>query len=131
MLPVVKAGEPAAGNVEADLCFSPDGQELAGIFGSNQAARLMVWSLSDGSPKASFDLPEGITNKDKGRVLECFPDNQAWLVDGRMLVDRTGQAWPIIRHDLRILGLIDNDHAIVANEQLLSTWPRVASPTGI
>ncbi len=122
MLPVVKPDEPQGGNTEVDLCFSPDGQELAGIFGSNQVPRLKVWSLSDGSQKADFELPEGIVNRDRGRVLECFPDNQGWLVDGRMLVDRNGQAWPIIGHELRILGLLDNDHTIVTNDQMLSTW---------
>lgn len=122
MLPVAKADDPSASNLEADLCFSPDGRELAGIFGGNQVSHLFVWALSDGSMTANFELPQWISNRDKGRVLECFPDNQGWLVDGSMLVDRSGQAWPIIRHDLRILGLSDNNHAIVANEQMLSTW---------
>ncbi len=113
MLQLAKPGDPAAGNMEADLCFSPDGTELAGVFGSNQNSHLMAWSLKDGLQTANFELPEAISNRDKGRVLECFPDNQYWLVDGRLLVDRTGQAWPIIRHDLRIWGLTDNDHLIV------------------
>ena len=39
-----------------------------------------------------------------------------------MLVDRSGQAWPIILHDLHIVGLSDNDHAILCNDQTLSTW---------
>ncbi len=122
MLPVAKLGESNAGPIEAELTFAPDGQELVGIFGGNQSARLMAWSMGDGSSKASFDLPEGPINHDKGRVLEPLPDNQGWLVDGRMLVDRSGQAWPIILHDLHIVGLSDNDHAIVSNDQMLSTW---------
>jgi hypothetical protein len=123
MLQVSKPEEAQAGNSEAHLCFSPNGLEIAGIFGSSQTPRLMAWSMSDGSPTANFDLSEPISNGlDKGRVLECFPDNQGWLVDDRAVMDRSGQEWPIKRQDLRILGLSDNDHLIVANEQMLSTW---------
>ena len=122
VLQVPKSDDPSASFSEAILAFSPDGLELAGLFGGSQGSKLVAWAVGNGTVTANYDLSEPITNMGKCRVLECFPDNQGWLVDGRVVVDRSGQAWPIKRNELRILGLLDNDHMIVTNDQLLSTW---------
>ena len=82
MLQLAKPGDPAAGNMEADLCFSPDGTELAGVFGSNQNSHLMAWSLKDGVQTANFELAGSDQQSRQGARVGMLP-GQPILACGR------------------------------------------------
>ena len=127
-------GRDRFGTEGAGLCFSGDGRELAlfrETFGGG--AQLVVWSMSDASVIRLCDVPtEPLVHRDfqRGRPIVCLPDRQGWLVGGRAIVDRQGRMWPIglattdsfFGEKLRILGVADRDHLIVASNQMLTTW---------
>lgn len=85
--------------------FSSDGGELGLVvqLRSSPAARLLVWDFATGRVALDSDLGGQVqlvvstTHRD-GRHeqrLACLADGTAWVLDGRLLVDRrTGQATP-------------------------------------
>ena len=86
--------------------FSSDGGELGLVvqLRSSPAARLLVWNFATGQLALDSDLGGQVqlvpstTHRD-GRHeqrLACLADGTAWVLDGRLLVERrTGQATPL------------------------------------
>lgn len=77
------------------LAFSPDGTELAAVFGMNHGAtsdRIVIWNAANGASVADFLLPEPDqrpVESAAGRTsLQWFPDRKRLLQNGRHLIDR-------------------------------------------
>lgn len=121
---------PAPGPVAYALAFSPNGKELAGLFPSGRAGRLVVWDLTNGSITIDHRIPGAPSFRVadvayvNGSKIDWLPDGNAWLIDGHALVDReTGQwLWSftgptgtgVVKSNSLDLGLrlVDNDHAL-------------------
>jgi WD40 repeat protein len=75
------------------LAFSPDGEELAGLYTAD-SLRVRVWKMADG--KQVFDEPLSIPMHPnlagypsyKGRVLEWLPDKSGWVCHGQFVIAR-------------------------------------------
>ncbi len=76
-----------------DVAFSPDGRQLAGLFGLGRGGRLVVW---DSGGRVAFDtgrrsVPSMLEPDDSHRDLQWSPDGTRLLLAGRWLMDaKTG-----------------------------------------
>jgi hypothetical protein len=77
------------------LAFSPDGSELAILFGRLKGAWLVRWDFKKKAVVVSHPIPGGAYDHEifyKGPPLEWLPDRKGCLVYGQALVDwRTGK----------------------------------------
>lgn len=96
------------------LAFSPDGTELAAIFGQNHSAtsdRVLIWNAATGSNVADFSLPDPdqrpVDTVGAAPSLQWFPDRKRLLQDGRHIIDREAKKVvyslppPLIRFDTK------------------------------
>lgn len=99
---VLPAPAPEHGHLDCQgLAFSPDGEELAGLFGAWDHSYLIVWELKDGSRVVEHEFQPQLKDKCKvdpwfkGRTLEWFPDKKRWLAYGKAIIDRQvgGPVW--------------------------------------
>ena len=78
--------------------FSPDGSELAAMIGDPLGRRLLVWDVANGSVLVDHLIRAGGDAADltawntsfEGPLIEWRPDGTAWLVNGQVIVDRSG-----------------------------------------
>ena len=77
------------------VAFSPSGTELAALFSTGEACRILIWSLAEGkivdwvhfSKDQQPRLGNGYTS------LAWFPSGDRFLIDGVHIVDRRADAW--------------------------------------
>ena len=74
------------------LAFSPDGTELAGLFGDDMRFRLRTWTMDDGSAKIDHPLPASVqrawteTVAAPVRPIDWWPKRKGWLLFGTALI---------------------------------------------
>ncbi|HEY2882973.1 MAG TPA: hypothetical protein VGJ15_11075, partial [Pirellulales bacterium] len=123
------------------IAFSDDGKDVAVLqdkFGRD--LELSIYHMADGTSAGNNSIrvqTEWQRHFDQGIALIGLPDAAGWMVQGHAMVDRQGQVWPIglattenfFRDKVKVLGIADHDHLIVASNQMLTTWkiPRDAS----
>ena len=77
------------------MAFSPDGTELAALFGP----RIAVWDLKSGEVAVEHQLPSGPDFPTPGwhdggwPAIDWLPDGSAWLLKGHALVNRKDGRW--------------------------------------
>jgi hypothetical protein len=99
----------------AALVFSPDGRELAGLFGAGVADYVLGWDFETGkrTPSHKFTTPLAKTAKAAGpwlldsyaTPLEYLPDRSGWFAYGQLLIDHDRGAiiWQRPPEDLGVL----------------------------
>ena len=77
------------------MAFSRDGTELAAAYAdsfSDKAERIVIWSVTDGSIRADFELPNPERRKrdllSSKSSLQWFPDGKRLLLNGIYVIDR-------------------------------------------
>ncbi|MDB5345892.1 MAG: hypothetical protein JWP89_4269 [Schlesneria sp.] len=96
------------------LAFSPDGAELAAVFGQNHSAtsdRVLIWNFANGTNVADFSLPDPDQRPVDSAVgapsLQWFPDRKRLLQNGRHIIDRDAKKVvyslpsPLLRFDTK------------------------------
>ena len=82
--------------VSLGLSYSPDGAEVAAIFNSGQAARVMAWGLPGGKVVADCVITAGpvditaVPPSYEGPALGYLPGVDGWLIFGKVVHDRLG-----------------------------------------
>jgi hypothetical protein len=76
----------------AGMAFSPDGEEVAAVFGPKRTPRVVCWEVESGKVAADVkveDLGERLKDVEyQGSAVEWVPDRSGWLLFGYALIDR-------------------------------------------
>jgi WD40 repeat protein len=70
------------------LAFSPDGSELAVVFGGGMRIDLYCWGMEDGKLLVHHELNRVPHASSTDDAIIWFADKSAWLVNGKAVVDR-------------------------------------------
>ncbi len=121
------------------LCFSADGELLAGLFTESGRLRIICWKFTDATLVADseFIVPAAEKGLRGHANIQFLADKSGWLIDQHVLVPlREGSAslaQPVqgAGGKVSIVGgrVVDNDHLLIWNREALTVFrlPRDAS----